>query len=613
MEQEFLVVSREDMAARDWHYLDYIIISGDAYVDHPSFGAAVIGRLLESRGFRVGVIAQPDWRKKESFEVIGRPRYAFLITAGNLDSMVSNYTASKRKRTTDEYSPEGKRGLRPDRATIVYANRVREAFPEVPIILGGIEASLRRLAHYDYWDDRVRRSILVDAAADLLIYGMGELQILEVAQRLKKGEALEEMRDIKGTVFATKEIPIKGMPFSAQKLPSFTEVVKKKQKYAEAFKVQYLNQHTHLGRALIQEHDSLYVVQTPPARPLTQDEMNEIYDLPFLRTFHPMYKNAGGVPALQEVEFSVTSHRGCFGGCAFCALNFHQGRIIQARSEESILKEIRRMTESPNFKGIVHDIGGPTANFRKPACRGKGCTDRLCLHPKRCKNLQVNHDEYIRLLRKARKIPGVKKVFVRSGVRFDYLMADPKKRDLVKELCEHHISGLLKVAPEHVAEGVTSLMRKPSKRVFEGFKNLFYKTNEALGKKQYLVPYFITSHPGTTLKDAVELAEYVRDLGYNPEQVQDFTPTPGSLATAMYYTGVDPLTGKKVYIPKNIEERKMQRALLQYRNPKNRELVRKALKITGREDLIGYGPKALVPPAKTKGAGNQGKAKGKRR
>lgn len=597
--KDFLPVSKEDMEARGWYYLDYIIVTGDAYVDHPSFGAALIGRLLESRGYRVGIVAQPDWKNTVDFAALGRPRYAFLITAGNLDSMVANYTAGKHKRTEDDYSPGGKAGLRPDRACIVYANRVREAFPDVPVVLGGIEASLRRLAHYDYWDDKVRRSILIDARAPLLVYGMGEQQILEIAERLKKGEAIEELNDIRGTAFVTRDLSgEKNMLFSYKTLPSFQEMAENKLKYAEAFRIQYLNQNPYTGQALVQEHDGGYVVQNPPARPLSEKEMDELYSLPFMRAAHPKYAKQGGVPALQEVEFSITSHRGCFGGCAFCALNFHQGRLIQKRSAESILTEIRQMTKSENFKGIIHDIGGPTANFRNPACRGKRCTERLCLYPEKCNNLQVDHAEYIDLLRKARSIPGVKKVFVRSGVRFDYLMADRKRKEILKELCEHHVSGLLKVAPEHVAAGTLQAMRKPPKQVFTAFRQLFYDVNKSIGKEQYLVPYFIAGHPGTTLKDAVELAEYVRDLGYNPEQVQDFTPTPGSLATCMYYTGIDPLTGKKVYVPKSEKERRMQRALLQYRDPKNHPLVREALRRAGREDLIGYGPKALVRPAK---------------
>ncbi len=593
MRGDFLPINKKDMQERDWYYVDFAIVTGDAYVDHPSFGAALLGRLLENKGFRVGIIAQPDWKSPKDFDTLGRPRYAFLVTAGNLDSMVSNYTASKRRRTEDDYSPGGKTGKRPDRAPIVYTNRLKDIYPDTPVIIGGIEASLRRLAHYDYWDNSVRRSILADSNADLLVYGMAEKQLSEIAERLKKGESINDLRDIRGTVYLTRELSGDKKILS---LPSFKQVASDKVKYAEAFKIQYLNQNPSTARVLAQEHEKYYVVQNPPALPLTEAEMDAIYELPFTRTFHPMYKKAGGVSALKEVEFSVTSHRGCYGGCAFCALNFHQGRIIQPRSEASILREIKLMAEQPNFKGIIHDIGGPTANFRKPSCRRKGCSDKLCLHPAPCKNLQVDHSDYMRLLRKARQVPGVKRVFVRSGVRFDYLMADKRNREILQELCSHHVSGLLKVAPEHVSGKVTTVMRKPGKQVFEDFKNMFYAINKKIGKEQYLVPYFITSHPGTTLRDAIELAEYVRDLGYNPEQVQDFTPTPGSLATCMYYTGMDPITGRKVYVPKKEQERRMQRALLQFRNPRNHEVVREALKVAGREDLIGYGPKALVPP-----------------
>jgi uncharacterized radical SAM protein YgiQ len=590
--QDYFPMTREEMVIRDWHYIDFLLVTGDAYVDHPSFGIAIIGRLLEDQGFRVGVIAQPDWRRTADFTVLGRPRYACLVTAGNLDSMVNNYTGNKKRRPEDVYSPGGKPGLRPDRATIVYCNRLREVFPGTPVIIGGIEASLRRLAHYDYWDNKVRRSLLLDARADLLVFGMGEKPVGEIARRLAKGEAVSDLTDISGTVFASA-----GYEKKAVLLPSFEQVRDDKKKYAEAFKLSYNEQDPFTGRPLIQPHGEQLIVQNQPGRPLTTEQMDSIYGLPYMRGYHPFYKQEGGVPALQEVEFSITAQRGCYGGCAFCALTFHQGCIIQARSHESILEEARLLTELPGFKGIIHDVGGPTANFRSPACskqvRSGACRDKQCLYPDKCRSVQVEHADLLELLRKIRSLPGVKKVFLRSGLRYDYL-AYEKDPGVLRELCRHHISGQLKVAPEHVAPAVLKYMRKPGHEVYEQFTEKYTKANRELGKKQYLVPYFIVAHPGCTLKDAVKLAEYIRDMGYNPEQIQDFTPTPGSLSTCIYYTGIDPLTGEKVYVPRSERERKMQRALAQYRNPQNRQLVKEALHQAGRSDLIGRGPKCLV-------------------
>lgn len=594
-ENNFLPVTKEEMNSRGWYYVDFLLVTGDAYVDHPSFGVALIGRLLESLGYKVGVLAQPDWRRTDEFLRLGKPRYACLVTAGNLDSMVCHYTANKKRRRVDEYSPGGKTGLRPDRAVIVYANRLREAMPGVPVIIGGVEASLRRLAHYDYWDNTVRRSIILDAQADLLVYGMGEGQVKAIAGAL--AEKKEVPLDVPGTVYAAKDISDLNDYIM---LPSYKEVAEEKGKYAEAFKIQYDEQNPYTGKTLVQPHDGLLVVQNPPARPLTADELDRVYELPYQRTWHPVYDKHGGVPAIKEVEFSITGQRGCFGGCAFCALHFHQGTLVRGRTPDSIVAEAEKLTGLPGFKGYIHDIGGPTANFRRPACRKqkeKGqCRGRHCLYPEPCPNLDVDHGDILKILRRVRKIPGVKKVFLRSGLRYDYLLAE-KKPDVLQELCEHHISGQLKVAPEHVSKKVTALMRKPSRETFDRFRRLYADVNLKLGKKQYLVPYFITGHPGCGLREAVELAEYVRDMGYNPEQVQDFIPTPGSLATCMYYTGLEPFTGSKVYVPRSVEERAMQRALLQYRSPANRELVRKALHKAGREDLIGFGPKCLVRPA----------------
>ncbi len=590
---DYLPMSKNDMEKRGWYYVDFLLVTGDAYVDHPSFGSAVIGRLLESLGYRVGIISQPDWRNTEDFIALGRPRYGCLVTAGNLDSMVNNYTGNKRPRREDLYSPGGKAGKRPDRAAIVYCNRVREAWPGTPLVIGGIEASLRRLAHYDYWDDKVRRSVLLDSKADLLVFGMAEKQIGEIAHRLAKGEDISAITDIPGTVYATSVKP----EGQAVMLPFFEEVRSSREKYAEAFKLAYYEQDPFHGKTLVQPHGKQFVVQNAPAKPLSTKELDRVYELPFKRSYHPVYQKAGGVPALKEVEFSITAQRGCFGGCAFCALTFHQGCIIQARSHESIIREAKLLTTLPGFKGIIHDVGGPTANFRRPACEKQlqagACRDKQCLFPGKCSNIQVDHSDLMDLLRKLRKLPGVRHVFLRSGLRYDYLLYE-KDPEVLKEICQYHVSGQLKVAPEHVSREVLKLMRKPGHDIYRKFYDRYCKVNSELGKNQFLVPYFIVAHPGCTLKDAVELAEYVRDMGYNPEQIQDFTPTPGSLSTCIYYTGIDPLTGQRVYVPRSGKERQMQRALVHYRNPKNRQLVREALCKAGRTDLIGKGPGCLV-------------------
>ncbi|MCX7694184.1 MAG: YgiQ family radical SAM protein [Caloramator sp.] len=597
---DFLPISREDMKKRNIDQLDFIYISGDAYVDHPSFGHAIITRIIEHYGFTVGIIPQPSWKSKEDFMRLGKPKIAFLVSSGNIDSMVNHYTAHKKRRNDDAYSPGGKAGYRPDRAVIVYCNRLREAYKDVPIIIGGIEASLRRFAHYDYWDDKVRNSILVDSSADLLIYGMGEKPLMEILNLVQFGKNIKDIKDIRGTCYLTSEInDLKDYII----LPSFEEVSTNKKEYAKAFKIQYEEQDAIKGKTLIQKHDNKYVVQNPPSLPLSKDEMDFVYSLPYNRTYHPIYKSQGGIPALKEVEFSITSHRGCFGGCSFCALNFHQGRVIQSRSEESIIKEAEALTKLPNFKGYIHDVGGPTANFRKLSCKKQIeqgiCKNRQCLFPTPCKNLEVDHSEYLNMLRRIRKIKGVKKVFIRSGIRYDYLMLD-KNEAFFDELIKHHISGQLKVAPEHISNEVLNLMGKPNRKVYDAFVKKYFEKNRKFKLNQFLVPYLMSSHPGSTLKSAIELAEYIRDMGYNPEQVQDFYPTPGSLSTTMYYTEINPFTGEKVYVPKTKEEKEMQRALLQFRDPKNYDLVYKALIKAGRQDLIGYGKKCLIPPKKSK-------------
>ncbi|WP_407308563.1 YgiQ family radical SAM protein [Desulfosporosinus sp. SB140] len=596
--RSFLPMNRTEMKTRGWSELDFLLITGDAYVDHPSFGISVIARILENQNFRVGILAQPDWKDLQAFGVMGKPRLACLITGGNLDSMVDHYTAAKKKRQKDVYSPGGEAGLRPDRATIVYSNRVREAFPGVPVVIGGIEASLRRFAHYDYWSNEVRRSILLDSQADLLVFGMGEKAIVEIAERLQNGETMAQITNVRGTM----------VPYSPENidkevlvLPSFEEVVADKKKYAEAFWVQYNQQDPFRGKPMLQVHNRKGVLQNRPSLPLNQAEMDAIYALPFMGSYHPSYEEKGGVPAIEEVEFSLTSARGCYGACSFCALTFHQGRIIQSRSAESIIQEAEQMIWNSRFKGYIHDVGGPTANFRRPSCQKQlksgTCSHKQCLFPKPCDKLDIDHEEYLSLLRRLRSLPKVKKVFVRSGIRYDAVLADVKS-EFIRELCEHHVSGQLKVAPEHVSDEVLRYMGKPGKKVYEKFVQRFKEENEKLGKKQYLVPYLMSSHPGSTLKEAIELAEYVRDMGVNPEQVQDFIPTPGTLSTCMYYTGLDPHTMEKVYVPRSMHEKAMQRALIQYRNPKNYELVREALLLAHREDLIGYGPKCLIRPLK---------------
>ncbi|WP_423236629.1 YgiQ family radical SAM protein [Caloramator fervidus] len=592
----FLPICKEDMKKRGWNELDFIFVTGDAYVDHPSFGHAIITRLLESLGFKVGIISQPNWKTADDFIKLGKPKIAFLVSSGNIDSMVNHYTVNKKRRSEDVYSPGGKANLRPDRAVIVYCNKLREYFKDVPIIIGGIEVSLRRFAHYDYWDDKVRRSILLDSNADLLVYGMGEKQILEIANLISYGKKITEIKNINGTCYVTKDI---SNLTDYIEIPSFEEVSKDKLKYAEAFKIQYQEQDPIKGKTLVQKHGNLYVVQNPPAKPLTVEEMDFIYSLPYTRTYHPIYKKYGGVPALKEVEFSIVSHRGCFGGCSFCALHFHQGRIIQKRSKESIIEEAKKLINLPNFKGYIHDVGGPTANFRNPSCKKQlkegVCKNRQCLFPTPCPNLEVNHDEYLNILREIRKLPKVKKVFIRSGIRYDYVLLDKNDKFLI-EVIKNHISGQLKVAPEHVCDKVLKVMGKPPRKLYDKFVKKYFDLNKKFGLKQYLVPYLMSSHPGSDLKAAIELAEYIRDMGYNPEQVQDFYPTPGSLSTTIYYTGINPLTGEKIYVPKDPEEKKMQRALLQFKDPKNYDLVYKALIKAKRTDLIGFDKKCLIPP-----------------
>ena len=608
MKGNFLPITREEMKERGWDQVDFVYVSGDAYVDHPSFGHAIITRLLESRGYRVGIIAQPDWRKPESVQVFGEPRLGFLVSAGNMDSMVNHYSVSKKRRKTDAYTPGGEMGKRPDYACVVYGNLIRQTYKKTPIILGGIEASLRRMAHYDYWSDKLKRSVLLDSGADVISYGMGEHSIIELAEALDAGIPVEDITYIAGTVVKTKSLD---SIYDAEILPSFEDLKADKMNYARSFYTQYLNTDAFNGKRLVEPYsDHLYVVQNPPAAPLTQMEMDDVYALPYQRTYHPSYEAKGGVPAIKEIKFSLISNRGCFGGCSFCALTFHQGRIVQVRSHESLIEEAKEITKDKDFKGYIHDVGGPTANFRHPSCKKQMehgvCKTRQCLFPSPCKNLDADHRDYVSLLRKLRDIPKVKKVFIRSGIRFDYLLAD-KKQEFLRELCEYHVSGQLKVAPEHVAGPVLSLMGKPEHKVYEEFTRQFYKMNEKIGKEQYLVPYLMSSHPGSTLKEAVELAEYCRDLGYMPEQVQDFYPTPSTLSTCMYYTGVDPRTMQKVYVPKSPHEKAMQRALIQYRNPELYDLVIEALHKAGRSDLIGFGPKCLVRPRQMRGSGNDKK------
>ena len=585
------------MIERGWDYVDFVYVIGDAYVDHPSFGHAIISRVLESRGYRVGIISQPDWKRPESIQVFGEPRLGFFVSAGNMDSMVNHYSVSKKHRKTDAYTPGGEMGRRPDYACVVYGNLIRQTYKKTPIILGGIEASLRRLAHYDYWSDRLKRSVLLDSGADIISYGMGERSVAEIADALDAGIPVSELTYIDGTVVKMKD---RDSIYDAEFLPSFEELKADKSNYARSFYTQYLNTDAFNGKRLAEPYsEHLFIVQNSPAKPLSVTEMDDVYGLPYTRKYHPSYEKQGGVPAVSEIRFSLISNRGCFGGCSFCALTFHQGRIVQVRSHESLLREAELITKDKDFKGYIHDVGGPTANFRHPSCSRQlehgVCRNRQCLFPEPCKNLDADHSDYVALLKELRKVPGVKKVFIRSGIRFDYLLAD-KNREFLKELCQYHVSGQLKVAPEHVAGPVLSLMGKPEHCVYEKFTEEFRRMNEKLGKKQYLVPYLMSSHPGSSLKEAVKLAEYCRDLGYMPEQVQDFYPTPSTLSTCMYYTGLDPRTMKPVYVPKNPHEKAMQRALIQYRNPALYDLVLEALKRAGRTDLIGYGPKCLIRP-----------------
>jgi len=595
LSDEYLVTTTNDMQKRGWASVDFVLVSGDAYIDHPSFGAAVIGRVLEAAGFRVAILAQPDWRVPESFSIYGRPRLGFLVTAGNLDSMVAHYSVSKHRRTRDDYSPGGKAGARPDRATIVYCQRIRQIYGNIPLIIGGIEASLRRLAHYDYWDDKVRKSILADSGADLLVYGMGERAIREIARLLDKEIPVESLRKIRGTAFLSRDLS--GVE-DYLTIPAFREVAKDKVCFAQSFALQIAEQDPISGCGLRQEHPEGWVIQNPPAKPLSQPELDAVFDLPYQRLPHPMYLEEG-VPAIIEVSNSLISSRGCFGNCSFCALSFHQGRLIQSRSHESLVAEAEKIIAGEDFKGYIHDVGGPTANFRLAACKKQldagACRHKQCLSPAPCSQLIVNHQDYLTLLRRLRALPGVKKVFIRSGIRYDYLMAD-QDRSFLKELCQHHVSGQLKVAPEHVDAEVLRLMGKPSAAVFLAFKEAFEAMNKKIGKEQYLVPYLMSSHPGSTLTSAIKLALFLKQINYHPEQVQDFYPTPGTLSTAMYWTGLDPRTMQPVHVPRNKGEKAMQRALLQYHQPQNRPLVIAALKKAGREDLIGFGDKCLLRP-----------------
>lgn len=612
--KDFLPISKEDLIKRNIEQLDFIIVTGDAYVDHPSFGTAIIGRTLEAQGYTVGVIAQPDWKNADAFKVLGEPKYAFLVNSGNIDSMVNHYTSSKKRRRDDFYSPGGKSGYRPDRAVVVYCNRIKEAYKNTPIIIGGIEASLRRFAHYDYWSDSVRRSILLDSKADLLIYGMGEKTVVQIADLLKYGMNIKKVTNVRGTCYVSNTLEdINGKYIM---LPSYEETRDDKAAYNESYKLEYYEQDPIIGRPLVQKHGDRYLIQNSPQLPLSQEEMDFTYNLPFTRTYHPIYEKDGGIPAITEVKFSITSHRGCYGSCSFCALTFHQGRMIQNRSSDSIVDEAKLLTTLKDFKGYIHDIGGPTANFRHKSCKKQvehgTCRTKQCMFPKPCSNLEIDHKEYLGVLREVRRLPNVKKVFVRSGIRYDYLIHD-KDREFFRELCKYHISGQLKVAPEHISPKVLKQMGKPTREVYDKFVNTYFNINKQLGMNQYLVPYLMSSHPGSDLNAAIELALYIKEMGYTPEQVQDFYPTPGSLSTTIYYTGINPLTGEKVYVPKTAEEKKMQRALLQFAVPKNHEIVKKALIKAGREDLIGNGPNCLIPwePNKHSHIKKSNKSKGK--
>ncbi len=604
--RDFLPVSADDVRDRNWSCVDFVYVTGDAYVDHPSFGAAIITRVLEAEGFRVAVLAQPDYKSTEDFKRFGRPRLGFLVSSGNIDSMVAHYTVSKKKRSTDYYSPGGKTGKRPDRAVIVYCNRIREAYGDVPIIIGGLEASLRRFAHYDYWDDRVRRSILIDSRADILTYGMGEKIIARIAELLDKGVPVRKIRDVRGCVFLAKRG--ERIHFESVEVGDYDELKSDKRAYARAFALQYKNTDSVRGKAVVEYYGEKMLVQNPPMPPLEREELDRVYALPFARDFHPDYDSEGGVPAISEVKFSITHNRGCFGACNFCAIAFHQGREVRSRSIESVVEEAKKIAAMPDFKGYINDVGGPTANFRYPSCdkqsTGGVCPNRKCLAPTPCKNLKVDHGEYARLLREVEAVDGVKKVFVRSGIRFDYLMCDPDD-SFFRQLVTRHTSGQLKVAPEHCSQHALTMMGKPDISVFEEFKKRFFRISAEAGLEQYLVPYLMSSHPGTTMNDAVEMAVWLKKWGYSPEQVQDFYPTPGTISTAMYYTGINPMTGKEVYVTTDYREKQLQRALLQFKKPENANMVREALKRAGREDLIGNGPDALIRSAFGQGGKNK--------
>lgn len=596
---DFLPISKKDMKKRGWDSVDFVFVTADAYVDHSSFGPAIISRVLESHGYRVGIIAQPDWKDENSMCVFGTPRLGFLVSGGNMDSMVNHYTVNKKRRSTDAYTPGGFIGKRPDHATVVYCNLIRKRFKETPVIIGGIEASLRRFAHYDYWSDSLKRSILLDSQADLISYGMGEHSILEIADALNSGIDIKDVTFIDGTAYMTRAIE---NVYDYQMLPSYEELRQDKLNYARSFFIQYQNTDPFTGKRLVEPYGrGEYVVQNPPAKPLTQVEFDDVYALPYTNAYHPIYEKDGGIPALKEIKFSLTSNRGCFGACSFCAITYHQGRIVQARSHESLVAEAEQMTQDKDFKGYIHDVGGPTADFRGPACAKQdtqgACKNKQCMHPELCKNLKIDHSDYLQLLKRLRSIPKVKKVFVRSGIRFDYVMAESNDQFL-KELCEHHISGQLRVAPEHVSDHVLNLMGKPKNTVYQKFVEKYESINKNLGKPQYVVPYLMSSHPGSTLEDAIELAEYIRDIGYMPEQVQDFYPTPSTIATCMYYTGVDPRNMKPVFVAQNPHDKALQRALIQFRDPKNYDLVKEALYKAKREDLIGFGKQCLIPPRK---------------
>ena len=588
----FLPINEKEMKERGWQQPDFVLVTGDAYVDHHSFGTAIIGRLLEQYGYKVAILPQPNYKSAEDFRIFGKPRLGFLINSGVVDSMVNNYSVFKHRRKTDEYAPGGKTGLRPDRAVIVYANRAKEAYKDVPVIIGGLEASLRRFGHYDYWSDKVRRSVLLDSKADLLIYGMGERAILEIAEALDSGIDARDITWIRGTCYRAKNLELPGME-EAVILPSFDEISTSKKAYAESFALQYRNQDSISAKTMVEKYtDTVYVVQNPPQPPLEREELDDIYTLPFENEWHPTYDALGGIPAFKEIKFSIVSSRGCFGGCSFCAITYHQGRQVRSRSKDAIVREAEALTQKKDFKGYIHDVGGPTANFRFPACdkqlvRGV-CPNKDCLYPNVCRNMKVDHSDYLDVLRAVRSIDGVKKVFIRSGIRYDYLMADPKADEFIEELCKYHVSGTLKVAPEHASSKVLYYMRKPDANIFLDFDRKYKETNKKLGLKQYLIPYLISSHPGCGLREAAELAVFLKEYGFIPDQVQDFYPTPGTLATCMYHTELDPFTMKPVYVAKDMEEKKMQRALMHYHKKENEDLVKKALKRINRVDLIGH-------------------------